>query len=106
MAPTLQVLFVGTLKLVLVAFGVLYCGLVLMTYRTDGPRYPLKIEVGDPARSAERFLVWLGVRTVATVLSAAKATLDVLSEASAEVGEWYIRRRSVEVQSEFRSRFL
>jgi len=42
-----------------VAGGVLYFGLVLMAYRTDGPSAPLTLDLSDPARSAERLLVWL-----------------------------------------------
>ncbi len=106
MFPLAQALFLEAVKLLLVAFGVLYVGLVLMTYRTDGPRYPLRIDLSDPARSAERLLLWLGVRALDGVLRLGRAMLDVLSETSAQVGEWYISRRSVKVQSEFRSRYL
>lgn len=106
MAALLKVLFFGVLKLLLIAFGLLYVGMVLMAYRTDGPRFPLRIDFTDPARSAERFLVWIGVRALDATLRAARATVDALSEASAEVGEWFVHRSGVEVQSKYRSRFL
>ncbi len=61
MLPMVKILFWITLKLLLVAFGAIYLGLVGVTYRTDGPCFPLRTNRGDPARSAERFLVWFGV---------------------------------------------
>lgn len=96
----------GVLKLLLVGGVVVYAGLVLMSYRTDGSHSELRLELSDPARSAERLLVWLGVKAVAAVLRIARGLLDALSEASAEVGEWFIRRRDPEVQAAVRSRFM
>jgi hypothetical protein len=93
-------------KLLLVGAGILYIGLVLMTYRIEGPRSQLRLEAGDPARSAENLLVWLGVRALAAVGYVGKAAFEVLSETSAEVGEWYIRRRGTEVTAAHRSRYL
>ncbi len=57
MHPLVKILFWVTLKVLLAAFGLIYLGLVGMTYRTVGPSYPLRISLGDPARSAERVLV-------------------------------------------------
>jgi hypothetical protein len=96
----------GALELLLVAGAIFYGGLVLMTYRTDGPCSQLRLELGNPARSAQRLLVWLGVKTVAFVLRALQLAFNMLSETSAEVGEWFLRRRNPEVQAAFRSRFL
>ena len=106
MLVLLSILVLGFLKLLLVAFGILYAGLILMAYVTVGPHYALKVDLGDPARTAESFLVWLGVKAVALILRAGGAVLGTLSEASAEVGEWVISRRGVEAQARFRSRFL
>jgi hypothetical protein len=102
MVALLTIFFQGVVKLLLVVFGAIYAGMVLRTYRTVGPRYHLDINVGDPARIAERFLVWLGVRVLAGVTWVGGVVLDNLSEASAEVGYWLLRGRS----AEFRSRFL
>ncbi len=106
MHPLVKILFWVTLKVLLAAFGLIYLGLVGMTYRTVGPSYPLRISLGDPARSAERFLVWLGVRTSAALVRAGRATLTALFEASAEVGDWYFRRRGLDARSGFHSRLL
>jgi hypothetical protein len=106
MAAALNILFAATLKLLLVTGGLLYAGLVLMSYRTDGPRSAPRLELADPARSVQRLMVWLGVKAVAATVGASKALLNLLSEASAEVGMWFLRRQSAEVQAAFRSRFL
>ncbi len=106
MLSTVVLLFSVILTLLLVAFGLLYLGLVGMTYRTDGAGTPLRIDLGDPVRSAERFLVWSGVKAVAAFLRSARAVLDALFEASAEIGDWYLRRRGRNTQSELLSRFL
>lgn len=106
MASLIGILFWATLKLLLVASALLYAGLVLMAYRTDGPRYQLRLDWLDPARSAERLLVWLGVKVVAAVLRAGRSALEILSEAAAEVGEWFIRRRGGQAEALYRSRFL
>ena len=99
-------LFAGLIKLLEVAGGVLYLSLVLMSYRVDGPHCRLRLDMGDPARSAERFLVWVGVRALAASIRFARLVFDTLSEASAEVGAWLINRTTPEVQAAFRSRFL
>jgi hypothetical protein len=49
--------------------------------------------------------VWLGVKVLEACLRFARAILNMLLEASAEVGEWFIRR-TLAVQESVRSRFL
>lgn len=106
MSQMVSLLFWGALKAVLFILGVLYVGLVLMSFRTEGPRYRFRMDLHTPGRSAKRFLVWLGVRALAGILRAARSLLGVLSEASAEVGEWFIRRHSYAAEALYRSRFL
>lgn len=86
-------LFLGALKLILAETIVLYAVLVLVILRSEGPHYELRLDPHDPTRSGLRFLVWLGVRGTGTVLTALKASLDILEDASADVGEWVLRRR-------------
>ncbi len=95
-----------TLRLLLGGGLVVYLGLVLMIYATDGPRYRARFDPQSPFRSVERLLLWLGVKIVATVLQALKAATSIFAEASAEVGEWLITRRSPKAQAEFRSHVL
>jgi len=102
----LQVVFWTVLKFMLAALAFLYAGLVLMAYRTEGPRFQLRVNWQDPFRSAPQLLVWLGVKAVAAIVRIGSGTWDMLSDASADLGEWYVRRRGPEAEAIFRSRFL
>ena len=84
-------LFIGLLKLILAGAILLYAVLVLIALRTA--KTPLKLDWTDPPIFVERLLVWLGVKGVRTVLHALKAMLDVLEDASADVGEWLLHHR-------------
>jgi hypothetical protein len=106
MGAMVSVILAGVLKLLVVAGVAVYAGLVFMSYRTDGPNSVPRLEPSDPARSAQRLLVWAGVKAVSVVLRIARGLFNTLSEASAEVGEWFVRRRAPEVQAEVRSRFM
>jgi hypothetical protein len=87
----LQVVFWTVLKFLLAALAFLYAGLVLMAYRTEGPRFQLRVDWQDPFRLAPQLLVWLGVRALAAIVRIGSGTWDMLSEASADLGEWYVR---------------
>jgi hypothetical protein len=105
MVTYLSIVFGHLLTWLAVAAGVLYAGMVLMRYRTDGPSYRLSFELRDPARSVVHSVVWLGVRVLEVFLRFARVILNMLLEASAEVGEWFMRL-SPAVQESVRSRFL
>jgi len=102
----LQVVFWTVLKFLLAALAFLYAGLVLMAYRTEGPRFQLRVDWQDPFRSAPQLLVWLGVRALAAIVRLGSSTWEILSETSADLGEWCIRRRGPRAEAIFRSRFL
>jgi hypothetical protein len=93
-----------TLRVAVGVVGVVYAGLVAMTYVTDGPRYCPRLDLNAPLRSFERLLVWVGVKAVDGILRMSRVTLNMFSEASAEVGEWFVSRRSQKEQERFRSR--
>ena len=93
-------------KPLLYAAVAVYVGLVLMGYATDGGRYRARLGFENPLRSVERLAVWLGVKAMAAILQGLKSTLNVLAEASAEVGETIVAGRSQKTQAEFRSRVL
>jgi hypothetical protein len=105
-ATVLNSVISALLKLEILAGGVLYAGLVLMNYRTHGASYPLRIDPKDTARTAMRSLIWLGVKAVALVVRIAVPLFEMLAEASAEVGEWFLSRRAPETQAAIRSRFM
>ncbi|HMD86167.1 MAG TPA: hypothetical protein VKO18_15860 [Terriglobia bacterium] len=98
MGTDLQSIFSGFLKLGLLAGVALYTGLVVMSYRTDGPRVRPVVDWHDPAHSAEHLAVWLGVISLALAVRVATKVFGMLSEASAEVGEWFLSRRRDESQ--------
>ncbi len=105
MLETVKMIIWVSLKLLAIGLAGLYAGLVLMAYRMDGPNYPLRINGRDPARATEHFLIWLGARAVALLARVGRQTLEVLFDASAQVGEWYGRRRGVDAHSIFHLRF-
>lgn len=87
------------------AAGAVYAGMVLMRFRMGRPHYRLSFELRDPGRSVQNLVVWLGVKVLEGCLRFASSISTILLEASAEVGEWYMRR-SPAVQQRIRSRFL
>ncbi len=105
MATYLSIVFGALLKSLTVAGGALYAGMVLIKYRTVGRCYWLNLELRDPASAAEHLVVWLGVKVFAACLLMARAVFHMLLEASAEVGEWSMRR-SPAVQEIIRSLFV
>jgi hypothetical protein len=98
-------MFGPLLKFLAVAAAAIYAGVVLIRYRTDRPRYRLSFELRNPARSVQHLAVWLGVKVFDACLRFAGAILNLLLEASAEVGEWFMRH-SPTVRQSIRSRFL
>jgi hypothetical protein len=105
MLSLLSVLFGHLLTWLAVAAGALYTGMVLMRFRTDRPHYRLSFDPRDPGRSLEHLVIWLGVKVLEGCLRIASSILNMLLEASAEVGEWFIRL-SPAVRESVRSRFL
>ena len=105
MVTYLSIVFSHLSKSLAVAAGAIYAGMVLMRYRTDRPHYRLSFDLRDPARSMQHLVVWLGVKVFDACLRLAAAIFNMLLEASAEVGEWFLRR-SPAVQQTIRSRFL
>src|SRR5436305_15286880 len=102
----IKIVFCDWLKLLLhVAVGI-YGSFVYKSYSALRSTYPVRLNLGTPGRSVLRVLVWFGFEVVTAAVRAARAFLDVLSETSAEVGEWFMARRNPERQAQFRSRFL
>jgi len=105
-ATGLETMLSGFIELAILAGVALYAGLVLMSYWTDGPHVHVRFDLKDPAPSAERLAVWLGVKALAFMVWIATPLFGMLSEASAEVGEWYLSRRDPQTQEAIRSRFV
>ena len=105
MVTYVSILLGQLLNWLVVAAAALYAGVVLVRYATAGPRYRLNFNLAEPARSTQQLGVWLGVKVLEGCVRIAKSTLNTLLEASAEVGEWFMRRNPA-VQESIRSRFL
>jgi hypothetical protein len=95
-AVDLHSIFSGLINLALLAGGAIYAGLVVMDYRTDGPHPRPRVDLRDPAHSAERLAVWMGVKTLTLAVQVGTPIFGMLSEASADVGEWFLSHRSHE----------
>jgi hypothetical protein len=93
-------------KLLLIAAGVFYASLVVATYAKEGPGFQLRLELGDPVRFGQRLLIWMGVRMTAILASAFRWILELLYEASADVGAWVVSKSNPQVQARVSSRFL
>jgi hypothetical protein len=106
MNQTVQMLVAGALKLGLVVSVLFYTFLVMTTYVREGRDYRLYLEPGDSARSVERLLIWVGVKVTAAVRRVFMSILELLYDASADVGTWVVSKGSEQVQALFRSRFL
>jgi hypothetical protein len=86
-------LLTGIVKLFLAGAAVLYAGLVFIAWQSEGADYRVRFEWADPARSGERLLVWVGVKVVTAVLERLKWALEILEDASADLGEWLLYHR-------------
>jgi hypothetical protein len=89
---TLQYILWTVLKLALFSAVVVYAGAVLVSYSHEGSGYSFRFNRRRPAWTAEHVLVWFGVKLVGGMVRVGRPALNMLSEASAEVGEWVIAR--------------
>ncbi len=62
---------------------------MVQTARSVRPR----VDWRDPAHSAEHLAVWLGVKALALAVRVGTPIFGMLSEASAEVGDWFLSHR-------------
>jgi len=103
---TIQELLWTIIKVGLLAIGALYAVQIFKTYasaRAGEAHWP-PLNRREPIRSAEQVLIWGGVFVVAVVVRLARPVVDMLSEASAEVGEWAISRHQTEATLRTRTR--
>ncbi len=100
------IIVLWTLRVILLGVVALYSGLVLTSYATDGAHSPLRLASGELARSFQQILVWSGVKVLDRCLRTLRVIWDLLAEASADVGEWFVNGRSARVQRKYRSHFL
>jgi hypothetical protein len=93
------------LKMAILAGGIIYAGLVLKRYRAYGPQPRPVFHPQEPGRSIERLLLWLGVKALALNVQLVLQAFGMLTEASAEIGEWCLQERAPAVEAAFGRRF-
>jgi len=86
----LHSILTGCLELAFLAAAAFYAVFVLISYLTYGPRPRPQFDLRDPVRSAENLAVWAGIKLVALLVPVGRPILAMLSEASAEVGDWFL----------------
>ena len=93
-------------KIFIAGGAVLYTGMVLMALRTGEEDFRPHLDWSGVARSVEQLAVWAGVRIVTWTIQAAKSLLEILTDASADLGEWFVRQRGGRFEARVRSRYL
>ena len=88
-----QGMFEGFAALVMLALGVLYLTLVLVRYFEDRTQARPQFDLRDAARSSGRLAVWLGVKALTFAVRIVAPVFAMLSEASADVGDWFLNLR-------------
>jgi hypothetical protein len=106
MTITVQDLVRDSVKLLVAILALLYAGLVLMAYATEGLHYKPRLRWSEPARSGERLLVWTGVKLLDAFLRLMRSMFNQLFLASAEIGLWLADRSGTEIRRKVRSKFL
>ena len=85
----------GLLKTGLAAVGIPYTVEVLVVYGRSGANYRPARNRSDRIQYVERLLIWAGVVLIAVVVKLNRSVLEVLTEASADFGEWALARQVV-----------
>lgn len=87
-------IFLGVVELFIAGTVILYVVMVAIALRTHGLHSRVvHPDWHDPAHTADSLLVWVGVKIASQTLRLLKAALDLLEEASADVGEWILHHR-------------
>ena len=105
MSSTVAMFMWVAIKLVVVAGVLLYSFLVFASYASD-PRHSPRLDLTVPGRSAQHLLVWLGVKAVSAIVRSGSSVLDLLYDASADVGGWVVDKSGRRMRESVRSRFL
>jgi hypothetical protein len=104
MAPGLSAIVWEGLALLIVGSVLFYLELVSIVYFTKGVSCGPPFDWRNPACAAGNLLIWGGVRLVSAIVRGAKPVLDTFSEASAELSEMVLGRRSARIEAAVRSR--
>ena len=83
----------GLFNLALLVLTAIYASFVLGNYRAGDPPPRPRLDLRDPLHCAGQWTVWLGVEALAITARVTSPFFGILSEASADVGEWVLARR-------------
>ncbi|MGH9446545.1 MAG: hypothetical protein ACRD3O_12570 [Terriglobia bacterium] len=106
MGLIVHIIMWDAVKVLIALMALVYLGLVLTGYTSEGPRYQPRLSWAEPGRSGERLLVWIGIKGLYTLLRMARSMFNQLFMASADIGFWFVNKSTSEVQRKVRSRFL
>lgn len=81
------------LKISLMLAGAFYAFEVLVKFARFRERYQPEVTPEHPFRSAGQLLIGAGVLITAAIVTLSRPVIDMLGEASAEVGEWALAKR-------------
>lgn len=94
---TVQEVVVALIRAGLMTAGVLYAVEVLVNCLSLGEHERPEFDVSKRFRSAWRVSIWAGVTAAKFVVRISRPLVNMLSEASADVGEWAITHRHAQV---------
>lgn len=86
-------ILVAAVKMGLMAAGVLFVVEVLVDYLRLGERQRPELDPSNRIRSTWKLSVWATVVAIELAVRLSRPMLNMLSEASADVGEWAMTRR-------------
>jgi hypothetical protein len=94
----------GLLKTGLAAAGVLYAIEVLWIYAKCGENYRPELHRANKIQFIEQLLIWAGVVLIEALVRLSRPVLNMLTEASADLGEWALARHAAGVPVQGRER--
>ena len=104
MVTVLTAMFWSGVNLLIVGAVLFYVGLVTVVYLTGGLHRAPTFSWRDPARAARNLLIWVGVKAMGGIVRVAKPACEMFTDASAELGEVLLGRRSAKVEAAVWSR--
>src|SRR5579863_9485341 len=91
---TVQEVAWGLLKVGLASAGLLYAVEVIGGYAKFGEHDRPEFDPTHIIKSVEQLAVWVGVTSIRLAMRISRPLLGILTEASADVGEWALARHT------------
>ena len=89
----------GLLKIGLASVGVLYAVQVIGCYAKFGEHDRPEFDPTHKIKSVEQLVIWVGVTSIRLSMRISRPLLRILTEASADVGEWALARHTAGVSA-------